>query len=296
MTSTAADIIDVEADTGVGDLNPVDAFLVKLIDVPEAFARLVPKNIAVALEPLVLYIAVNVGRAFLRERGSSFAGVAEPLIGSWQYNQTVLAEGRQLVIDVVQQVQNSADSIFSPCHLIITALQDEVRQLRQLTGGVTSAKGLTALPSGLFLISSIGILQSLIFPSLNSWWSLTSVAFLAGLTACRLTQKVTSPEILWNELMFGSRRAVFWTLLDERIAAYMQKREILRPVVGASDWDWLLSQLQTRAAQELPVYAHFAYNTTRDDLQLYQLLRERVQFLSLMAWRRVRQVLSRARA
>jgi len=179
--------------------------------------------------------------------------------------------------------------------------------------------------SGLWLGGALGVLQAILFYYWNPWWSLALTGALVGMVTDQLALKlifepveprvvggvrvqglflqrqkevselfadfmeaeVTSPQLLWGEFMTGANRDAFWALLDARVAAFMQERAALRPLLGDRDWEWLTAELATRVRRELPAEVHRLHDLTREALQLRPLMTQKMQELSSAEFERV---------
>ena len=110
----------------------VDDVMLRLIDVREVFERLPPEKVAAALEPMLLRIGNDLARELVHERGSAVGRLAAPVIGSRRFNETVVAQGRELVVDIVRQTQAHAERVFSLRHLITSGFQADAGRLVRL--------------------------------------------------------------------------------------------------------------------------------------------------------------------
>lgn len=78
-------------------------------------------QVATALEPFLLRIGNELAHELAAR--SSLVGLASSAIGSTAFNATLKAQGRELCIDVVQQVQQNALHVFDLRHIVTSGIQ-----------------------------------------------------------------------------------------------------------------------------------------------------------------------------
>jgi len=102
-----------------------------------------------------------------------------------------------------------------------------------------------------------------------------------------MDSEILSPRRLWAELFSGARAIEFWGLVEGRIEEFFASREVLLPLVGSGDWDWLKSELCRRVAEEVPKEAPSLYEVTRRELGLRSLMSVNMQKLTPAEFERV---------
>lgn len=303
----------------------VDDVMLRLINVRELFARLPPEQLARRFDPMVLRIGNELARELISARGHIISRLAAPFVGSAAFNETLLVQGRQLVADVVHQVQAAPEEAFSLRHLITSGFQADAGRLVRLFERCGEQDLAFVVRSGLWLGGALGVLQALLFYYWNPWWSLALTGALVGMVTDQLALKlifepvepcvlgpiklqglflqrqaevselfadfmeeeVTSPQLLWAELMHGANCEAFWSLLEARVVHFMNARPALRTVLGTRDFEWLCSELGRRAREQLPSEVYLVHSLTRESLQLRPLMTEKMQALSSAEFERV---------
>jgi len=267
----------------------------------------------------------ELARELLRARSGVASTLASPVIGSRVFNESLVAQGRELVVDFVRQVQADPDIVFSLRHLITSGFQADAGRLVRLFERCGDQDLAFVVRSGLWLGGALGVLQALLFYYWNPWWSLALTGAVVGMVTDQLALKlifepvepcvvgpirlqglflrrqaevselfadfmeaeVTSPQLLWAELMQGANCEAFWSLFDARVVAFMQARSAFRPLLGERDWEWLTAELGARVRRELPNDVHRVHELTREALQLRPLMTEKMQELSSAEFERV---------
>ncbi|KAL1500443.1 hypothetical protein AB1Y20_013100 [Prymnesium parvum] len=245
-----------------------------LIDLRVLFRLLRPEKLACALEPMLLSVGNELALDFAREGDSFVARIASSVIGSKHFNDTLVAEGRLLVVDMVNHVQSNANQVFSLRHLIVSTLKAEVEGFLRLIepSGRSSGSWLGAqrgtssiVRFGVLLGGTMGVAQ-LAYAYSRTWWRFALGCVLTSMTGL-FVLKLTSPKAVWDELLYGARHADFWELVEQRLAAFMQERSYLRAVIGVHDWDWLQAQLQAVTPTALGKNVPLTYGVTREVLR-----------------------------
>ena len=102
---------------------------------------------------------------------------------------------------------------------------------------------------------------------------------------------------LWKELLFGSRCASFWRLLELRVDSALGVApdgglpnvagQGLYNLLGREDWEWLRVEALKRMRVALPVAVPAVYKLTDESLQLKQTMVQEMGRLSSAEFERV---------
>jgi len=302
----------------------VDDVLLRLIDIREVFGRLDAEAIAVNLEPTILRVGNSLA-ADLAAR-NPLAAAATPAIGSAIFNQTVARYAKDLVRDIVGEVQAAAPQVFDLRNLVVSGIMRDRALLVRLFETCGAPDLRFVVWSGLWLGGVLGVLQMLLWMVWSPWWSLALTGGLVGMFTDQLALKaifepvkpvrlgrvevqglflkrqdevsglfsdfmaaeVVAPQCLWTELLHGANSVAFWSLVSGRLEAYMgQGARVLQPLLGTKDWRWLQDEVISRVRSELPLAAPLLYDLTREDLELRTLMTSKMRLLTSAEFERV---------
>ena len=291
----------------------VDNVMLRLIDVPEVFARLPPDEMARKLDANVLRVAHEA----IADLPAPLAALAAAAARSEGFNATLLTHGRALLAGLVRDVQRNAEEVFDLRDVVVRGMTRDSLVLVRLFERCGERDLKFVVSSGLFLGGALGVLQMCLWRVWSPWWSLAltggAVGYVTDLLAIKLLFEPVAPvrlgplrlhglflqrqhevaeqfssfmqrEVLaaprlWDELTGGARRDAFWRLVPSRVHAYLDEVAAAggAPAVARA----LLGEERWRLLGD-EIAARLAAEVPRAVPALYELTDESLQLQPLM--------------